>query len=493
MKQSQKIVKNVVFGAGSAVVGGAIQLVTILFIAKKVSVDQFGKYSWVLAFAMFFQFLADAGLSRILVREVATQRENQARIVGAAIALIWVTSLSMGAILLAVLPFLRIGFEVKIAAAVMGLATMSQFHASGYGAVLRAHEDNELTQIGFVLHKVVLFAVVYGSLRGTFGLIGIAGAHLAADVTLWAFFQFLVTRFYLRVQLIADRALWKKLLLTALPMGGGVMLRQLALQADVLVLESMADFNAVGLFSGPYRIGMALRMGPEMLALPLFPLFSRLAVDSRPQLAAVYQRSMKYFSLMSVPFAIFLVAWSDSIIRYAMNAKYEAAIPAMQLLGLGMVPLFASTLFPYLFAALDEQRRFLLSTGICGGLRLALDAALIPHFGFLGPCIAFLVTEFLIVGVWIVQLGRLGLPLSIMDAVGRPLLAGAVMAVLLVLMKPLALGWQMAGSAMAGGVYLGVLLLLKTFAAEEITTAREGLAFARPLAAYWMHIFRRKV
>jgi len=493
MKQSQRIVKNAVFGAAAAAVGGGIQLATILFIAKKVSVDEFGKYSWVLAFAMFFQFLADSGLSRILVREVATQRENQARIVGAAVALIWISSIAMGLLLLAVLPFLRIGFDVKLAAAVMGLATLSQFHASGYGAVLRAHEDNELNQLGYVLHKIVLFSVVFVSLHRAFGLVGIAVAHLAADCTLWAFYYFLVTRFYLRVHLIADRALWKKLIVTALPMGGGVMLRQLALQADVLVLKSMANFSAVGLFSGPYRIGMALRMAPEMLALPLFPLYARLAVESREKLQAVYQRSMKYFSLMSFPFAVFLIAWSDKIIRYAMDPKYEAAIPALQLLGAGIVPLFASTLFPYLFAALDEQRRFLVSTSIFSALRLALDAALIPRFGFLGPCMAFLLTEYLVVGVWIAQISRLGLRLSPGDAFWRPLLASAAMAPLLIVVKPLSLGWQITGSAASFAVYLGALLFMKTFATEEIATAREGLAFFRPLLAYWTHTLRRRI
>ena len=40
---------------------------------------------------------------------------------------------------------------------------------------------------------------------------------------------------------------------------------------------------------------------------------------------------MKYFSLMSFPSGVFLIAWSDAVVRYAMDAKYNAAIPAMQL------------------------------------------------------------------------------------------------------------------------------------------------------------------
>src|SRR5213593_3677626 len=60
MTQWQRIVKNAVFGIGASLVGGLVYLATILTIARMVSVVEFGKYSFVLAFAMFFQLLADA-------------------------------------------------------------------------------------------------------------------------------------------------------------------------------------------------------------------------------------------------------------------------------------------------------------------------------------------------------------------------------------------------------------------------------------------------
>jgi len=61
MKQSQRIVKNAVFGIGAAVIGGLLYLATILTIAHSVSVTEFGKYSFVLAFAMFVSNVADSG------------------------------------------------------------------------------------------------------------------------------------------------------------------------------------------------------------------------------------------------------------------------------------------------------------------------------------------------------------------------------------------------------------------------------------------------
>ena len=76
----------------------------------------------------------------------------------------------------------------------------------------------------------------------------------------------------------------------------------------------------------------------------------------------------------------------------------------MQLLGLGLIPFFLSTLFQYLFAALDEQRRFLVSTCVGSALRILLLVVLIPRFGFAGPAMAFVCAETVIVGIWMFQL-----------------------------------------------------------------------------------------
>ncbi|PYJ71486.1 MAG: hypothetical protein DME75_07410 [Verrucomicrobia bacterium] len=351
MKQSQRIVKNAVFGIGAAVTGGLLYLATILTIAHSVSVADFGKYSFVLAFAMFVSNVADSGLPRMVIREIAKDRERLVAVVLVAL----------------VVPFFHLGTDVKISALGMSIATMASFHASGYSAVLRAFEDNELNYLGFVLHKLLLLGLVFAIVKLHFGLVGFVAAHLASNLLLWYFYHLLVTHLYAPVPLRIDVPLWKSLLFSALPMGGGVMLRSLALQLDILVLTWMTNLTAVGLFSGPYRLSMAMRVIPQTLSLPLFPLYSRTAHFSPQRFTEAYQWSVKFFALISFPMAAFFVAWSKPILQLALGTRYLAAIPAMQLLGIGLVPSFLSTLFQYLFAALDQQKRFLASTcvGVC--------------------------------------------------------------------------------------------------------------------------------
>ncbi len=78
MKQSQRIVKNAVLGIAAGVIGGLVYLATTIVIAHNphVSVAEFGKYQWVLSFAMIAQLVADSGLPRMMIREIAKDRTH---------------------------------------------------------------------------------------------------------------------------------------------------------------------------------------------------------------------------------------------------------------------------------------------------------------------------------------------------------------------------------------------------------------------------------
>jgi O-antigen/teichoic acid export membrane protein len=491
MKQSQRIVKNAVFGIGASFIGGAVYLATILTIAHMVSVVEFGKYSFVLAFAMFFQLFADAGLPRMLIREIAKNPQAFVWLTGAAASLIWIVSVAVCLLVALIVPFLPFGTDVKVAALVMSMATLATFHAAGYSAVLRAFEDNELNYLGFILQKFFLLGFVVVALKLKLGLVGFVIAHLLSNVLLWNFYHIVVARLYARIPLRIDVALWKSLIKAALPMGGGVMLRQLALQLDILILTWMTNLTTVGLFSGPYRISMSLRVIPQTLALPLYPLYSRTAHLSPERFRQAYQASVKFFGLISIPFAVFFIAWSSPILRVALGAKFLPALPAMRLLGLGLVPFFLSTMFQYLFAALDEQGRFLTSTCLSSALRILFLVILIPRFGFVGPSIAFVCAETTIVGIWMFQLKRLGFSANLGNLVWRLLAAGFAMMLVLFTAAEAGLVWQICAGAVSLIVYGAVLLVFRTFSMEEMRHAREGFAFVSPFIESWAKKLKR--
>ena len=489
MKQSQRIVKNAVVGILAGVIGGLVYLTTTIAIARNphVTVPEFGRYQWVLAFAMIAQLVADSGLPRMMIREIAKDPACVGKITGAAAGLIWFISLIICLIVGVAALFLPFDRDMKIAIVLMTFATLATFHGAGYSAVLRAFEDNELNYLGFILKNVLLLALILVMLYLRTGLVGFVIAHLASSIFIWNFYHILVSRFYTRVKLQIDLPLWKELFVTAIPMGGGVMLRQLALHVDIFVLGLMTNMQTVGLFGGPYRLSWSLRTLPQTLSLPLYPLYSRTAHFSPQRFGEVYRQSLKFFTLISVPFAAFFIAWSKPLLTLALGVRFLPALPAMQLLGLGLIPFFISCLFQYLYAALDAQKGFFVCTLIGSIVRVTLLVTLIPlyHPPFVAPAIAFLCAEVLTVGMWIVQLHKLGYPAHLTSIMWRPLVAGAIMAAILYLLLDASIIWQIAGAAISLVTYGLVLVVLRTFSSEEIHQAREGIAFVSPFVASW--------
>jgi O-antigen/teichoic acid export membrane protein len=493
MKQSQRIVKNAVIGVVAGVIGGLVYLATTIAIARNhnVSIAEFGKYQWVLAFAMIAQLVADSGLPRMMIREIAKDPECVGKITGAAAGLIWAISLVVCLVVGVIALFLPFGNDMKIAVMLMTLATLCTFHGAGYSAVLRAFEDNELNYLAFILQKILLLCFILVMLHFRTGMVGFVSAHLLSNIFMWTFYHFLVSKFYTKVKLKIDLPLWKELFFSAVPMGGGVMLRQLAMQIDIFVLGLMTSMQTVGLFSGPYRLSWSLRTIPQTLSLPLYPLYSRTAHFSPSRFGDVYRQSLKFFTLLSVPFAVFFVAWSKPLLTLALGARFLPALPAMQLLGLGLIPFFISTLFQYLFAALDAQKSFFVTTMIGSVLRVALLLSLIPHYNYVGPAIAFVCAETLTVGLWVFQMHKLGYPAHLGNVFWRPLAAGAAMASVLYLCVESSLVWQIAGAGLSVLAYGAVLFALRTFSSEEISQAREGIAFVSPFVASWAKKLRR--
>jgi len=487
MTQSQRIVKNVFAGGLAVGLGGMIQLAAVALVARSVGVAQFGVYSFILAFAMFFQQIADMGLCNILIRELARSPERLAEILGAALSLIWLLTAAAAVLMLAVVPWLHFPLHAKLLMLLMGCATLAQFHVMGYGAVLRAKEDNELFAIGFFLHKIFFFILIAGAMRMKLALNGVVLAHLIPALFQWALYRWMVARNYGHAALRTDRKLWKYLLTQSIPVGGATTLRLVSQQIDIFILTSMRDMTTVGLFSGPYRMSNMLRFIPAQMSMPLYPMYARIAhgPDGKAAVQVAYVRSVKCFLIMGLPVTILFAGFAKVAITVLLGPKYNEAMIAMQWMGLAFLPFFISDPLPFLLTALDEQRFLLQSVVMAIAGRAALDVALIPKLGFVGPCVAFFASEVLLLVLMVARLRKLGFALPVVATGWKPLVAAGCM--MLALWPCRDCGVLLAPAAGVGGllVYMLALWKLGTFDASEVELAREASGFLKPFLAKW--------
>lgn len=480
MKQSQRVAKNAVFGVFAAAFGGGLNFLSILLVARFLSLEEFGIFSYLLAFATVFQFLADFGLSNILVREMARRPGDLGLLLGGAKGLLW--ALFAGALLLMALltVFLPMEEGVRRLSFAMGLGYLFLLPSVSYVSALRATEDMEFNAVGFVLHKVVLVASLGIALWSQWGLWGVVACHGAANVFQWGFYHWIVTRRYGAASLRCDFTLWKSLIREALPMGGGMALRQFSWQLDIFLLKYLSDALALALFSGPFRILIGMTLLSAVLTVPLFPMFVRLADEARAELAVVYQRAVKGFCLLSFPLMTVCLAWPEVWIRLFLGEKFLGAVPALQVLALAVVPIFISVLFPFLYSALNSQGWYLRALALAVVSRLALGGLLIPRHGALGACLTVVVVEIGLFCVLTARLARMGLPVDFKGCLLKPALASAVLGGVLVLSRNFPPGGLAAAAAGGGLAYIVGLGLLRVFSTREIRLAVESCGFLRP-------------
>jgi O-antigen/teichoic acid export membrane protein len=483
MKQSHRVAKNAVFGIFAAVVGGLLNFISIFIVAHFLGVGDFGIFSYLLAFATVFQFMADFGLSNILVREMARHPGELDRLLGGGKMLLWLLFLAAAMLMMLILACLGLDMQTKLLSLVMGFGYLLLLHSVAYVAVLRATEDMEYNAIGFVLHKVFLVLLLLGALSMHWGLWGVVWCHFLANLFQWGFYHWIVTFRYMHVRLYWDLPLWRSLIWETLPMGGGMALRQLAWQMDIFLLTYFTNPISVGLFSGPFRIVTGLTLLSSVLTVPLFPLFIRLAKDSRDELPLVYQRSVKWFCLISCPIMAACLAAPLPWIHLFLGDKFYESASVLRLLSVAIVPVFISVLYPFLYSALHLQRWFLAAMGTSVVARLALGCWVIPHYGYLGECVVIAAIEIALFFFLTGHLSRMGIAVGFRNNLLKPIIASIGMGLLLFMAGTSAILWTIFVAACGGILYLATLWVLGTFASEEMAMAREASGF---LKAYWV-------
>ena len=177
--------------------------------------------------------------------------------------------------------------------------------------------------------------------------------------------------------------------------------------------------------------------------------------------------------------------FSSKLITLLLGEKYQVALPAMQLLGVAFLPFFVSSPFPFLLTALDKQRFLMVSSLLSLGIRIGLNFLLIPMFGYLGPCIAFFVSEAATLIIWWNKLSQLGFSIGFAKIVWRPTLASACISTTIYFIQGAAVIWLIPATLLAMVVYILILLLLGVFTPSDLRLAKEGLGFVKPFLAKW--------
>ncbi len=458
-----RIGRNVSFRLASQAASALINVAGMILLGNALGARAYGEYAFYYALIQLVAAISDAGVGTIVTREIARHPEHGGRILGDALLL-------KGAIAAVILVAGLAAWGVLDAprAALLTIVAVTALIDLGQDAsiwALRAHERQDLEALLLLLSQLVwLLGLAAGVALGA-GLPALLGAATLGFAVRLATGAVIVARRFHRPVFRPDPARLRRLLVQGLPLGAALFGVVLYGRVGLLALKALGTPSDLGYFQVAYMLSQPLGFAASGIAIAVLPDLSRRALEESDAVRRMLRATIKALFLLAFPLTVALLLLAGPILALLFPGRaFARAAEGLQIMSLGLTFIFLNLMSRYLLAGLDRQRHYLMA--VLAGLvaNVLLCVALVPRWGCLGACAAYVGAE-LVIGIVCQRALARDVPLrEIARVAARPLLAalGAGLVVGALRTTPLAL----AGAA-GGAAYLALLIALGTFSRDE--------------------------
>jgi O-antigen/teichoic acid export membrane protein len=261
-------------------------------------------------------------------------------------------------------------------------------------------------------------------------------------------------------------------LLASLPLALSFVVTTLYFKIDVPILQLFRSFEEVGWYASAYKPFEALLFVPMSMLNVIFPLLAVYHREAPDRLAVAVDRFYKLLLLIGWPLTVGVVVLAHGLTE--LLHLYPQAEPALRVLGLGIVFMFVNNTWIGTLNAVDRQAAFTWAALASLVVNVGLNLVLIPAYGYLGAAWATVLTEAVLFATGWLLTRRYLRPVPLVGLSWRVVLAGLVMAAVLLPFRG-ATGWEVVGLvALGAGVFAGAALLLRALDTGEIEMLRRA-------------------
>ncbi|MGB2841620.1 MAG: flippase [Halobacteriota archaeon] len=464
MNTIQTIAKNTGALAISQVITSILGFVLLIYIARYLGEVGFGKYSFAVSFTALFIIFADLGISNLIIRELARNKELTNE---------YLTNVSVIKLLLSFLAFGFIALTINLmdyprdttyAVYLFGIYTILTSFALTFKSVFQAFERMEYDAVVMVIEKIILISLVLFVLFSGYGLIELAYVYVFAGIVA-VFLSFSIVLIKIaKPKPTINFSLWKTLIIGSLPFGLNALFAVLFFRIDTVMLSVLKGDAAVGIYNAAYVPLLALGVIPIVFISALYPVMSRYFVSSKDSLETFTGLSSKYMAILGFPIAIGCFVLADRFIALFYVDQFSASIIAFQILAFFIPLRFVSSITGTLLTSINRQNLRAVSVGLSALFNIVLNAAMIPYLSYIGASIATVLSEVFLYFVFVYYINKHYKKLELHKHFIKPLVAASMMGGFVFYFKDFNLFLLI---LLAGLVYFVILILLRTFTQED--------------------------
>lgn len=473
----RRIAKNTTALFATRIINQVAGFLLVVYASRRLGVEDFGKYSFVVAFYLVFELISFFGLQNFLPREIGRRRQEAGKYFVHAAFLVGGVALLLVAIMNGVAAMYGLARDTYLAAVVASFGLVpASLGAAAESTFIGIEKAEFITLLTFVKRTLVTAASILALWLG-YGVVALlviravvefASASLSVPLCLWQ------TRAG-RIRL--DGAFLRVLLRGAAPFAGLAVLASIYWRLDVLLLQRLVGPTEVGIYSASYRLMFLLTLVPESFMNAVYPNLARTWREDRPRFVRLAERSLRYLVAFALPAAAGAYVLSGPVVLLIYEVDFARSVAVFSILIFAVIPIYVNNVFYRALFAAEQQIKSVVILIVNIVVMTVAGLLLIPRWGAVGAAAALLISlaaallqNYFFTFAFVYR-SRLG------GAAARTAAAAAIMGVAIWAVRPY-LPWPSL-IVIGACLYVPLLFLLHVLGGEDIAAIKEILAFGR--------------
>jgi O-antigen/teichoic acid export membrane protein len=383
--------KNFFFLSSAEIVSKILGFLTTAYLARKIGVNGFGDYGFVLAVYTYFALLANPGYDIIGARETARSEKEHSGIL-TSFFLLKSTSVIVSFVLLLLLclvaPF---SSAVKQLLLLQGLVLFTiPFTFQFY---FRGHNQMHIVAISRFVQSMLYLIFVFTGVQSVTDLPRVPVYFAISSVL-----AFIPLVGILRKSFVGFHDVhWEQLRaygLSAITVGAASICIQVYLNVDTVLLGILKTSRDVGLYTSAYKIVTFASAIPNLL----FASFLPYLVSIKSMAKKEWKIFVLTMLIIGLPTGIIICIYAPELIALLYGSVYDGAVIPLRLLSLDIIAVFMSITFAQPLLLLGKEKKYLSIVAWSAGLNILLNLFLIPLYGMIGAALATIFAEALVAG-----------------------------------------------------------------------------------------------
>jgi len=368
-------------------------LLLVVFAARYLGVEDFGKYCGALALVTLFDVLSDLGMRTFLAKEVARNQELANSYFSSLVPIKIVLGLLTVLVVVSTTLLMNYSRELMLVVYILAVAMILRSFKFTIRAFFQAFRKFEYEAASLVFERILTLAVGLFVLWSGYGLVAFALVFpLVRSIDLvvtMIVFKREITQPKIRI----DLGKWREMIIGALPFGLALGLGSLYLRLDTVMLAKMRPAFEVGWYGAGYSFIDACYMIPAVLSASLLPTLSILHVRSKDEFQAVCGRVLKYLVIIALGVGTVGVLSGDRLIALVYGEQYAESGVILKILCSALLFSYLASLGGTMLYSMDREVHVLRNMLFSVAMNFILNLILIDKYGYIGAAFATAITQ----------------------------------------------------------------------------------------------------